>query len=84
VLPISTTASPYYAPENWMPHISLAYTDVTRQNLPCLMDKLAFRPVYWQVEIDNISFIYEPNGVVGEKRFEYKFGAKENDPLGNR
>ena len=21
VLPISTTASPYYAPENWMPHI---------------------------------------------------------------
>ena len=48
------------------------------------MDKLAFRPVYWQVEIDNISFIYEPNGVVGEKRFEYKFGAKENDPLGNR
>jgi len=27
--PISTKASPFYAPENWMPHISLAYADLT-------------------------------------------------------
>ena len=74
VLPISTAASPFYAPDSWMPHISIAYADVTRENIPCVMELVAFRTHYWQVKIDNISFIHEPNGEIGEKWFEYKFG----------
>jgi 2'-5' RNA ligase len=77
VLPISTDVSPYYAPEQWMPHISLAYTDVTCENLPCVLEKIAFRPFSWQVGVDNIAFIHEPNGEIGEKWFEYNLGPKE-------
>ncbi len=73
VLPLSTEPSPYYAPENWVPHISLAYGDVTHQNLPCVLQKLAFRHFDWEIKIDNISFLYEPECETCEKWFEYKF-----------
>jgi len=76
--PISTKASPFYAPENWMPHISLAYADLTPENLPCVMPKLAFRNLHWQIQIDNLTFIHEPDGEIGEKRFEFKFGEARN------
>lgn len=29
--------SPFYSPENWVPHITLAYADITPDNIPCVM-----------------------------------------------
>jgi 2'-5' RNA ligase len=66
-------ASPYYSPAAWMPHISLAYEDVTPENIGALVEKLAFRSFAWEMTVDNIALIYEPNGEIGALKFKHTF-----------
>jgi 2'-5' RNA ligase len=66
--------SVYYAPEAWMPHISLAYEDVSRDNIGRVMERLAFQTFDWEMAVDNIALIYEPAGEVGQ--LEYRFAFK--------
>lgn len=61
--------SPYYSPTFWMPHISLAYQDVSQANIGPVMEMLAFRTFNWAMEIDNISLIFEPDGEIGALKF---------------
>ncbi|MBN1665783.1 MAG: 2'-5' RNA ligase family protein [Anaerolineales bacterium] len=75
VRPLSVAPNPYYDPDLWMPHISLAYQDVTPERLACLMNCLAGRSFDWQIKIDNLTLIYEPDGSIGSIRFQYPFGA---------
>lgn len=77
--PISTTPSLYYSPSFWMPHISLAYADLDAEKLSCLMEKLVFRTFNWEIEIDNFTLIYEPEGTIGQARYQFMFGEKELD-----
>lgn len=65
LLPITKGASLYYSPQNWMPHISLAYEDLTPKNIGKVMKSMAFQTFNWQIEVNNLSFIYEPEGVKG-------------------
>ncbi len=65
--------SPLYSPDTWMPHISLAYENVNASNITAVMDGLFFRSFSWEMTIDNIAFIYEPSGMVGELKFQYQF-----------
>ena len=67
--------SEYYAPPNWMPHISLAYGDVTRENIDGVIRALAFQPIHWEITVSDLTLIYEPDGQVGEIRFRYPFGG---------
>jgi 2'-5' RNA ligase len=67
--------SPYYSPEAWMPHISLAYEDVTPDNIADLMQTLTFRPFAWEMQIDNIALIFEPDGVIGDLKFRFNFSG---------
>jgi len=69
---LGTYISPLYAPDNWVPHISLAYADVTQENITCVMKRLAFRTYNWEIRVDNISFIHEPDDHIGEIRYEFK------------
>ena len=77
--PISTNPSFLYAPSNWMPHITLAYSDVNAEKLHCLVEKLAFRPINWEIEIDNFTLIDDSDGNIGQIRQEYSFGKKESE-----
>ena len=72
-LETSSMASPYYSPGNWVPHISLAYGDVTIENLGQTMKILAFQSYAWEMQIDNFAFIYEPQGEIGQIRFKIPF-----------
>jgi 2'-5' RNA ligase len=65
LLPVTKDASPYYSPEYWVPHISLAYEDLTTQNMGKVMKSFAFRTFNWEFQVDNLSFIYEPTGFTG-------------------
>jgi 2'-5' RNA ligase len=67
--PASQKLSPYYRPTAWMPHISLAYEDIDPENIAAIMQKLAFRSFDWEMTIDNISLIYEPDGKTGALKF---------------
>jgi len=69
---ISTGLSPYYSPPNWMPHISLAYGDVTKENIGPVMKMLAFQDFNWEFTIDDLSLIYEPDGETGALKYQYK------------
>lgn len=65
--------SPYYSPDLWMPHISLAYEDVTTENIGEVMQWLAFQDFSWEMTIDNISYICEPAGEIGALQCTYSF-----------
>ena len=49
--------SPLYAPDVWVPHITLGLNDVSNANLACAMQSLAFRDFAWEITVDNIAFI---------------------------
>jgi len=63
----------HYGPGCYMPHISLAYEDVDEARLKCAMQRLAFRDFSRKFEVNNISFIYEPEGQTGELKFSVYF-----------
>lgn len=67
----------YYHPEYWMPHISLAYSDVNVDNIAQVMTYLAFQSFNWEMEIDNLAFISEPTGTIGQLLFKYQFSSLE-------
>lgn len=67
--------SPLYSPESWMPHISIAYEDVTAKNIGPVMQWLAFQDFNWEMTIDNISFICEPSGTIGTLQCTYGFSG---------
>ena len=45
----------YYAPDVWVPHISLVIRDGNRDRLGCMLEKLALRPFNWQFQLDNLA-----------------------------
>jgi len=75
VQPTCQGLSPYYSPQAWMPHISLAYEDVSPANIGPLIESLAFRPFNWEMTIDNISLIYEPEGQIGVQKFRIQLSG---------
>ncbi len=59
--------SDYYSPTLWQPHITLAYGDLNPHQLPEVRRWLeAQDPFEWSFLVDNISFIFEPDGEVGQ------------------
>ena len=67
--------SHFYNPNNWMPHISLAYEDVEENTIGEVMRFLAFKSFNWEMMIDNLSFIYEPDGTIGELKYKLPFAG---------
>lgn len=60
-----------------MPHISLAYTDVTPQTLSCRMEHLAFQPINFEMWVNNLALIFEPDGKIGTLRYRFEFEGEE-------
>jgi 2'-5' RNA ligase len=75
IQPFGEGLSPHYSPAYWSPHISLAYSDVTLKSLSCAMNRLAFQAYNWEIRIDNITLIYEPDGQVGTIRYHCAFNG---------
>ena len=73
--PVAKGSVPYYHPDAWIPHISLAYSDITKKNIGNVMKFLSFRTFHWEIEIDNIALIYEPTGSIGQLKHKFKFSG---------
>lgn len=65
--------SPLYSPGCWMPHISLAYEDVTSVNIGPVMQWLAFQDFTWEMTIDNLSYICQRDGDLHALQCTYAF-----------
>ncbi|HTX92425.1 MAG TPA: 2'-5' RNA ligase family protein [Anaerolineales bacterium] len=50
----SIRPEPYYSPDQWVPHITLAYGDVSPDNLDCVTRSLAYQSFDWTIRIDNL------------------------------
>jgi 2'-5' RNA ligase len=55
--PLRTETSPYYAPERWMAHITLAQWDLSPANLPAILQRLAARPLAWRIRVESLALI---------------------------
>jgi len=58
--------NPYYAPDLWVPHISLALQDVTRENIGCAIERLAFRSLELTLQINNLALVYQFGDHIGQ------------------
>ncbi len=74
---IGKGVSDHYAPDLWMPHISLAYSDITRHSLSCLVERLGFQTYNWEIRIESLALIYEPPGETGTIRYQFSLTGRK-------
>lgn len=49
--------SKHYSPDQWMPHITLAYGDVTSDKLTCAIQSLVLYDLNHRIHVDNIALL---------------------------
>ncbi|MEM5773927.1 MAG: hypothetical protein AAGU05_02915, partial [Anaerolineaceae bacterium] len=47
----------YYSPQNWVPHITIGYGDVTLETLSCALKNLLHMDLSLTIRIDNLSYL---------------------------
>ena len=69
--PASKRSVPYYAPENWLPHITIAQP-IEPGTIDCLLPLLLARPWQWIIQITTQTLAYHPPGQAVEivERYE--------------
>ena len=65
--------NPYYCPDNWTPHISLALTDLTTATIGPVIETLALKTFNWEFEVDNLAHIFISEEGVGGIRIRKDF-----------
>src|SRR6266487_5093776 len=49
----------YYHPEQWMPHITIGFGDINKENLSQIIPFLAERDFNWEITVNNLALIYD-------------------------
>jgi 2'-5' RNA ligase len=49
----------YYHPDQWMPHITIGFGDMNKDNLSRIIPWLAERAFNWEITINNLALIYD-------------------------
>ena len=49
----------YYHPDQWMPHITIGFGDINKDNLSRIIPWLAERAFNWEITINNLALIYD-------------------------
>jgi 2'-5' RNA ligase len=62
-----------FSPDIWIPHITLAFKDLTPEKLACSMDKFIGRDFDWDIQIDNFAVVCQEENRVGELVKVYDF-----------
>ena len=68
--PHSEQKNKYYAPNNWMPHITLAINVVSRESLKCALETIAFEPIEMRFSVDNLIVVTQeddPSSMILER-----------------
>jgi len=71
-------ANYYYAPDYWVPHITLANKDVDQANISCAIGELAGKSMNFNINIPSIAILYDNQGEIGVKSI-YNFGGPKNN-----
>lgn len=70
---IAFLPSLYYTLEQWVPHFTQAYQEITPANLECIMQRLAFQPLGLEILIDNLNLVVRDEDQL-PRTFKYGFG----------
>jgi 2'-5' RNA ligase len=62
----------YYHPERWLPHITLAFSDVHSKNLLAAIQFLSEQTFTWEITVNNLSLL-ESIGQEPKKHFQFNF-----------
>jgi 2'-5' RNA ligase len=71
----SSQSFPYYAPNSWMPHITLAIEDVFPENIGCVVERLVSKDFSWELSITNLALFTELEDFRNEALLRIDFGA---------
>jgi len=67
----------YYSPRLWVPHITLALKDLTKENLACAVNTIAFEPIELFVEVNNLALVTYENKRASETLKTFPFRSQE-------
>ena len=56
---VSSGIQDYYSPAQWMPHITVGFRDITRENLSAIVQWLNERDFIWEFTVDNLAIIHD-------------------------
>ncbi len=73
----SEVLSPYYDPEHWVPHITLAFMDVTPQNVGPILQWLSFQTYNWEWQVDHLAFLHQEPGGVAKLQYQVSFPVNQ-------
>jgi 2'-5' RNA ligase len=72
-------ASPFYAPEPWQPHITLAQRDLTLATLRAIQAEWSGRDVRRMLWVDNLTLLYRAAGAMtNQPRMRFSLGSANN------
>jgi len=71
---VAEAVDPYYQPESWLPHITLAQSDVSSQHLPEIIGWLNTQMLYWEIKVNNLALLWD-NGATVELKLRCDFGS---------
>lgn len=63
---LSNQANSHYSPDLWIPHITLAFKDITPEKMNCSLKQLSNRNFDWEIKIDNFAIVCQVENRVGE------------------
>jgi len=64
ISPVSSGIQEYYHPDQWVPHITIGFGDINKDNLSQIIPFLAERNFNWEITVNNIVLVYD----TGEKQ----------------
>jgi 2'-5' RNA ligase len=66
-------ASAYYAPDVWLPHITLGHGDITPDDFTVIVPWLNEQRFHWHITVNNLGLIYDTGtGHTLRARFDFK------------
>lgn len=70
ISPAGTGISPYYEPDSWVPHITLAEHDTQADTFASLLAWINERHLAWTIIIDNLAIVWD-TGTSQELRYRF-------------
>lgn len=69
--PFAVEMNAYYAPQAWVPHVTLTYGKLLPADISCAVQELMYEPFAATLKVDHLAMIYMREGKVGiDSRFE--------------
>jgi len=71
---LATKGAAYYAPDNWFPHITIGWGDITPVLLGPIVNWLNGKDLEWELTVDNLAYVHDPGDKPHELREKVLFG----------